>query len=92
MTNKNRPNAPSDPIPTVSVGTIERIPNFQSQYVSARHINVWLPEDYDPNGRYAVLYMHDGQMLFDDAITWNKQSWGVADVISQCDILLTFLL
>lgn len=71
-----------DPIPAVSVGTIERIPNFSSQYISSRHVDVWLPEGYDGNGRYAVLYMHDGQMLFDASMTWNKQSWGVAEVMS----------
>ena len=91
MTKKNISNTPSDPIPTVSVGTIERIASSQSQYVSARHVDVWLPEDYDANGRYAVLYMHDGQMLFDDSITWNGQSWGVAEVVSRCDIRPTIV-
>ncbi|HRF18606.1 MAG TPA: alpha/beta hydrolase-fold protein, partial [Chitinophagaceae bacterium] len=32
--------------------------------------------------KYNVLYMHDGQMLFDSATTWNKQSWEVDDVIT----------
>jgi hypothetical protein len=26
--------------------------------------------------------MHDGQMLFDSSITWNKQEWGVDETIS----------
>lgn len=77
----------TEPIPAVPVGKIERIPNFPSKYVSPRHVDVWLPEGYDENGRYAtsgcpVLYMHDGQMLFDASMTWNKQAWGVADVMS----------
>lgn len=29
---------------------------------------------------YAVLYMHDGQMLFDATQTWNKQEWHADEV------------
>jgi len=32
--------------------------------------------------KYAVLYMQDGQMLFDRSITWNKQEWGVDETLS----------
>ena len=45
-------------------------------------MDVWLPDGYNKQQKYNVLYMHDGQMLFDSAITWNKQSWDVDDVIS----------
>jgi len=27
--------------------------------------------------------MHDGQMLFDSTLTWNKQEWGVDETLSQ---------
>jgi predicted alpha/beta superfamily hydrolase len=30
-----------------------------------------------------VLYMHDGQMLFDSTATWNKQEWKVDEVLTQ---------
>lgn len=49
--------------PTQNVtGKLERIENFQSKYVSPRHVDVWLPPNYQNNGaqRYVVLYMHDG--------------------------------
>lgn len=71
------------PLPVVSRGVIERITNFRSQYVTPRHIDIWLPDGYRSDGKYAVLYMHDGQMLFDAAITWNQQTWAVADVMSK---------
>jgi predicted alpha/beta superfamily hydrolase len=71
------------PIPKVLKGRIERLENFKSAYLSPRHIDVWLPEDYPSNGEYVVLYMNDGQMLFDGAITWNKQSWGVAEIVAE---------
>jgi enterochelin esterase-like enzyme len=63
--------------PEVTVGRIERIDNFPSQYVDPRPIDVWLPPGYDPAKRYAVLYMHDGQMLFDASKSWNKSAWNV---------------
>ncbi|MCB0036162.1 MAG: hypothetical protein KDE51_19160 [Anaerolineales bacterium] len=70
-------------MPNVSQGKIERLENFQSAYVPPRHIDIWLPESYPSGETYAVLYMHDGQMLFDETITWNQQSWGVAETVSE---------
>jgi len=64
-------------------GAIQRIASFQSAYVTPRNIDIWLPENYSPDKKYAVLYMHDGQMLFDSANTWNHQSWDVDDVLSK---------
>jgi enterochelin esterase-like enzyme len=58
-------------------GRVERIKNFPSRYVKSRTIDVWLPDGYSPAGKYAVLYMHDGQMLFDSTGTWNHQEWRV---------------
>lgn len=61
----------------VDSGKVLRIPGFKSKYVDTRNIDIWLPEDYSPAQKYRVLYMHDGQMLFDATTTWNKQEWGV---------------
>lgn len=73
----------SDAVPKVSVGRIERLARFPSKFVDARHIDVWLPNGYSPDRRYAVLYMHDGQMLFDASSTWNKQAWNVQDTVQR---------
>jgi len=70
-------------VPGVSAGTLHRISDFKSIYVSARHVDVWLPPGYTPKKRYPVLYMHDGQMLFDSSINWNHQEWGVDETMSQ---------
>lgn len=67
-------------IPKVSKGTIQRLENFKSDYVNSRNIDIWLPDGYSSTQKYAVLYMHDGQMLYDAATTWNKQSWEVDEV------------
>jgi len=64
-------------------GIIERIDSFPSKFVSQRTVDVWLPKDYAVTKKYSVLYMHDGQMLFDAATTWNKQEWKVDEVASQ---------
>ena len=71
----------AEPSPAkVSQGQLWRIPDFPSQYVQKRNIDIWLPPGYDPETRYPVLYMHDGQMLFDSTTTWNKQEWQVDEV------------
>ena len=74
---------PPKDLPTVTSGTIERIPLFPSIHISPRNIDIWLPEGYDKKQQYAVLYMHDGQMLYDAATTWNKQEWGVDEVMGK---------
>lgn len=61
----------------VASGTVERIDSFASEFIPARNVDVWLPDGYSEDQEYAVLYMHDGQMLFDSTTTWNKQEWTV---------------
>jgi enterochelin esterase-like enzyme len=69
--------------PVVSSGTLNYISNFESKFVAARDVEIWLPNGYSTNKKYAVLYMHDGQMLFDAATTWNKQAWEVDETASK---------
>ena len=66
-------------LPKVVSGRIERVANFKSKYVTARTVDIWLPEGYSDSVKYAVLYMHDGQMLYDPEQSWNKQAWDVDD-------------
>ena len=51
--------------------------------IAQRNIDVWLPEGYDTTRKYAVIYMNDGQMLFDSTTTWNKQEWGADEVAAK---------
>lgn len=69
-------------LPIPSKGKIIRHENFSSTYVNPRNVDVWLPENYSADKKYAVLYMQDGQMLFDSTTTWNKQEWGVDETLS----------
>jgi len=70
-------------LPKVASGKIERLENFQSQWVAPRNIDVWLPEGYNTKNNYSVVYMHDGQMLFDSAITWNKKEWMADEIFAK---------
>lgn len=72
-----------DPLPQVVSGKMERIENFPSKYVTARTVDIWLPDGYSKAKKYAVLYMQDGQMLYDPSKSWNKQAWNVDDVTSE---------
>jgi predicted alpha/beta superfamily hydrolase len=67
----------------VTAGKVIRHAHFPSRFVSARHVDVWLPEQYSSERKYAVLYMHDGQMLFDSGVTWNKQTWDADDAATR---------
>ncbi|MCG8330512.1 MAG: esterase family protein [Chitinophagales bacterium] len=67
----------------LSVGKVERIENFNSKFIPSRNVDVWLPDDYSDDKKYAVLYMHDGQMLFDSTTTWNGQEWGVDETMER---------
>jgi predicted alpha/beta superfamily hydrolase len=64
----------------VTSGSVQRFADFKSKFVDARNIDVWLPNNYSAKEKYAVLYMHDGQMLYDASTTWNKQSWEVDSI------------
>lgn len=73
------------PLENVSLasGTLFRVELFPSQYIKPRSVDIWLPDNYSNNEKFSVLYMHDGQMLFDSTTTWNKQEWKVDEWASK---------
>lgn len=55
---------------------------FQGQHLpDARDLIVYLPPDYekDPHRAYSVLYMHDGQNLFDPTTSFAGCTWEVRE-------------
>ncbi|CAN5145932.1 alpha/beta hydrolase-fold protein [soil metagenome] len=51
---------------TPTVGRLVEHPDMTSRQAATRNVTVWLPPGYDATeDRYPVLYMHDGQNLFD---------------------------
>ena len=66
------------PAPKVAAGTIVDLGVVQSKYTDPRRVVVWLPTGYKPHGpKYAVLYMHDGQNLFDKATAGYGKEWEI---------------
>ncbi len=65
--------------PLNATGTTESWQGVPSRYVGARDVDVWLPPSYgrDPARRYPVLYMHDGQNLFDPALGYTGVDWDI---------------
>ena len=64
-------------------GIIHRIDSFPTKFIVPRTVDIWLPSNYAEDKKYSVLYMQDGQMLFDSSSTWNKQEWMVDEVVSK---------
>ncbi|GAB3015434.1 alpha/beta hydrolase-fold protein [Niabella terrae] len=46
-------------------------------------VRVWLPDDYQPTGKYQVLYAQDGQNLWDAAFNWTRQEWIMDEVMGR---------
>lgn len=47
-----------------------------------RTLRILLPENYETSNQdYPVLYMHDGQNLFEDKTSYGGHSWGISEVI-----------
>ncbi|HYC70964.1 MAG TPA: alpha-amylase family glycosyl hydrolase [Opitutaceae bacterium] len=64
-------------------GRVVKHEGFPSAHVAPRHVHVWLPPGYDDNPavRYPVVYMHDGQNLFDPATSYAGVPWSADDAI-----------
>ena len=61
-------------------GRVDRHDAFPSEILgNERTILVYVPPEYDRESerRYPVLYMHDGQNLFDEATAFGGTEWGV---------------
>lgn len=60
-------------------GAVKYHRDFRSRTLgNARTLAVWLPPSYERAGarRYPVIYMHDGQNLFDKATAFIGEEWG----------------
>ena len=65
--------------PNVHVLDAMAMPGLNRQ----RIIRIYLPPDYEKNERrYPVLYMHDGQNLFDNATAYAGE-WGVDETLNE---------
>ncbi len=68
----------------ISSGKLDDLGVVQSRYTDARKVTVWLPDNYRPGGpRHSVLYMHDGQNLFDPETGYGGMEWKVDEVLGR---------
>ncbi len=65
--------------PLNTTGSTESWQRMPSRHVGARDVDVWLPPSYgkEPQKRYPVLYMHDGQNLFDPSLSYTGVDWDI---------------
>ncbi|MFD0861385.1 alpha/beta hydrolase [Sungkyunkwania multivorans] len=71
------------PSSSSSESTIILLENFESNFVDPRNVEIFLPKGYDPTAKkqYKVLYMHDGQNVFNPETSYTKIDWGVDEAI-----------
>lgn len=68
-------------------GHVERFASVDSKFVEGRNVDVWLPPSYfEPEAkarRYPVLYVHDGQNVFDPATSFIGVDWAIDETMNQ---------
>lgn len=66
-------------------GLVQHHADFPSKLVLPRNVDVWLPPSYGtkPDSRYPVVYMHDGQNLFDPTKSFIGVDWGVDEAMTR---------
>ena len=67
-------------------GAIATVPGWYSHRLdNVRAIRVYLPPAYLENGgqRFPVVYLHDGQNLYDDRTAFGGVSWNIAGAMDQ---------
>ncbi len=65
------------------VGTLNRYENFESQFISPRHVDVWLPPEYDGIRPMPVIYMQDGHNLFEPEVSSGGEVWAMDRAITR---------
>lgn len=75
--------AQTPPGPVPASGRLIEMTDVASAHVGVRNVTIWLPPGYETGtDRYPVLYMHDGQNLFDPAKA-NFGEWGVDEHLTR---------
>jgi predicted alpha/beta superfamily hydrolase len=67
-------------------GKVTMVPAFASpQLGNSRQLRIYLPPSYEENKakRYPVLYMHDGQNLFDAKSAAYGVEWGIDETVNR---------
>lgn len=71
-------------LPIPSSGKIVRLTGLSWNKIEARNVDVWLPKNYNQDSlkRFPVIYMHDGQNLFDAKLSYGGKEWRVDETVT----------
>jgi enterochelin esterase-like enzyme len=75
----------ADTLP-LGVGSLLKLNDFPGTGLISREVQIWLPPGYDAPGaqaRHPVLYMHDGQALFEPGRSLPGDEWGVDETLTR---------
>ena len=66
------------------IGIVHHYPRVTSSFIGSRNVDIWLPPGYDDGNAagYAVLYMHDGQNLFEPQKSYIGVDWGMDETMA----------
>ena len=67
------------------LGELQHHPRFASHYVAPRNVDVWLPPRYyeTDTRSFPVVYMQDGQNLFDPRTSFLGVDWGIPEAMGR---------
>ncbi len=70
------------------MGRLHHFQNLGSIFTTPRNVEIWLPPDYDQSHgtRYAVLYMQDGQNLFEPQKSFVGVDWGMDEALTRLSL------
>ena len=66
-------------------GQVRSYANFESIFVDPRNVDIWFPPSYDESStsKFPVIYMHDGQNLFEPGHSFTNQEWEVDEMMTK---------
>jgi hypothetical protein len=62
-------------------GVVDVIPVYFANGLPQRNIEVYKPPRYNPNVAHPVIYLHDGQNVFNPATAYTGVDWGVDEAL-----------
>lgn len=66
------------------LGSLKRFADFDSKFIASRNVDVWCPPGYGEGGtRYPVIYMHDGQNLFEPISSIGGVAWEMDKAVTR---------
>jgi len=68
--------------PLLAGGTLARHAAFPSTHVAPREVLVWVPEECTGKARCPVVYMADGQNLFEPGKSYGGEEWGADEAMT----------